>query len=219
MLAAAAERRHEAAGLDLADPRPAARARLAALVVDRQQVADLLLERRRDAVAQDVDRVGERRPRRGVQRVDLLRREASSACGTAAAAPRGGSRRCRRCRSRRRTPGSSAGSSARPGGAGSASRQTSRVSAGSSASGPSSSSVRPGTTRVDAGRHEVDLAHLGRVAIADLGGRVVGRHPAAPRRPLRRIARRRLSRGAEAQHDRGLRRQRRRPARRAGSGR
>ena len=75
MLAASAEGRHEAAGLDLADPRTAAWARLAALVVDRQPVASLLLERRRDADPQDVDRVGDRGPGRGVQGVDLLRRE------------------------------------------------------------------------------------------------------------------------------------------------
>ena len=125
-------------GLDLGDPRPAARAGLAALVVDGEEVADLRLERRRDALAQDLDRVGEGRARRRVQRVDLLGREARRACGTAAAARRAGSRRCRRCRSRPRTPGSAAGSSARPGAAGSASRQTSSVSAGSSASGPCS---------------------------------------------------------------------------------
>ena len=50
-LAAPAERRHEAAGADLADPRSAARARLATLVVDRQEVADLGLEGRRDSIA------------------------------------------------------------------------------------------------------------------------------------------------------------------------
>ena len=45
-------------------------------------------------------------PRRAIQLVDLLRAQATSAFGTAAAGRRGGSRRCRRCRSRRRTPGS-----------------------------------------------------------------------------------------------------------------
>ena len=61
------------------------------------------------------------------------------------------------------------------------SRQTSRVSAGSSASGPCSPSPRPGDGPVDAGRPQVDLAHLGRVAIADLGR--ARRRPAARRRP------------------------------------
>ena len=74
-LAAAAVRGDEAAGLDLGDPGAAARARLAALVVDGEEVADLLLERRRDPLPQHLDRVGERRSRRRVQRVDLLGRE------------------------------------------------------------------------------------------------------------------------------------------------
>ena len=104
-LAAAAIRRDEAARTDLRDPRAAPRAGLPALVVDRQEVADLLLERRRHPLAQHLDRLGSvahrhveaRRPRRT---------PASTASGTAAAGRRGGSRRCRRCRSRRRTPGS-----------------------------------------------------------------------------------------------------------------
>ena len=119
-LAAAAVRRHEAAGLDLGDPGAAARTRLAALHVDREEVADLRLERRRDPPAQHLDRVGHRglAPRRRGRRSP--RRPGSIACGTAAAERRGGSRRCRRCRSRPRRPGSAAGSSARPGGVGSA---------------------------------------------------------------------------------------------------
>ena len=75
-LAAPAERRDEPAGLDLGDPGPAARARLTALVVDREEVADLGLEGRRHAVLQDRDRVGQRRSGGRVERVDLLRREA-----------------------------------------------------------------------------------------------------------------------------------------------
>ena len=106
-------------GLHLGDPRPAARAGLAALVVHGEEVADLLLERRRDALAQD------RRSRRPASRAS---RDRASSISSGArrrplperqqARPRAGSRRCRRCRSRRRTPGSGAGSSARPGGAG-----------------------------------------------------------------------------------------------------
>ena len=55
-LAPAAERRDEAAGLDLGDPGPAARAGLAALVVDGEEVADLLLERGRHASLENLDR-------------------------------------------------------------------------------------------------------------------------------------------------------------------
>ena len=58
--------------------RPAAGTRLAALVVDREEVADLLLEGRRDPLAQDVDGVRQRRTRRVVQRIDLLGREAGA---------------------------------------------------------------------------------------------------------------------------------------------
>src|SRR4029079_5976981 len=73
VLAAAAERRHEAARLDLADPRPAARAGRPALVVDGEEIADLLLKCRWNALAQHGDRVGHRRLRRRVEAVDLLR--------------------------------------------------------------------------------------------------------------------------------------------------
>ena len=46
--------------------------------MDGEEVADLSLERRRDALAQDVDRLGERRPRRAVAALDLFRRQARS---------------------------------------------------------------------------------------------------------------------------------------------
>ncbi len=100
-LAAAAERRHEAARLDLADPGPAARAGGPALVMDGEEVPDLLLERRRHASPQDLDRRRQRRlrsPRRARRPPPA---PAPTASGTAAAARRGGSRRCRRCRRRR----------------------------------------------------------------------------------------------------------------------
>src|SRR4029079_14230021 len=73
VLAAAAERRHEAARLDLADPPPAARAGRPARVVDGEEVADLLLKCRWNALALHGDRVGHRRLRRRVEAVDLLR--------------------------------------------------------------------------------------------------------------------------------------------------
>ena len=66
------------------------------------------------------------------------------------------------------------------------SRQTSSVSAGSSASGPELVVVKPGTARSTPAGSEVDLAHLGRVAVADLGAGVVGRHPGARARVQRR---------------------------------
>ena len=87
------------------------------------------------------------------------------------------------------------------------SRQTSSVSAGSSASGPARRRS-PATRPVDAGRQDVDLAHLGRVAVADLDRRVVGRHPGRPARPARGIARRARAL-TEAEDERRLRRQRR----------
>ena len=55
-LAAPAERGDEPTGLDLRDPGAAPGTRLAALVVDRQEVADLLLEGRWDTLLQDLDR-------------------------------------------------------------------------------------------------------------------------------------------------------------------
>ena len=71
---------------------------------------------------------------------------------------------------------------------------------------------------VDAGRSQVDLAHLGRVAIADLGARVVRRQPVGARRPGGRVGRPAGAR-PEAQHDRGLGRQLVARARPAGSDR
>ena len=67
------------------------------------------------------------------------------------------------------------------------SRQTSRVSAGSSASGPWSASPRPGTGRSTPAGRQIDLAHLGRVAIADLGVGVVRRQPGGAARPRRGV--------------------------------
>ena len=78
------------------------------------------------------------------------------------------------------------------------SRQTSRVSAGSSASGPCSGSPRPGTGRSTPAGTEVDLAHLGRVAIADLGVGVVGGQPGRAAGPCERRRPAAPSRGAEA---------------------
>ena len=49
--------------------------------------------------------------------------------------------------------------------------------------------AQPGDRPVDPGGLEVDLAHLGRVPVADLGGRVVRGHPGGPRRPRGRVAR------------------------------
>ena len=74
-LAAPTERRRLAARADLAEPRTAARARLAALQVHGEEVANLLLERRRDPLPQDIDRAREGRARRLVERIDLLRGE------------------------------------------------------------------------------------------------------------------------------------------------
>ena len=98
------------------------------------------------------------------------------------------------------------------------SRQTSRVSAGSSASGPCSAPPSPGIGPVDAGRAEVDLAHLGRVAVADLGPRVVGRQPGGAARPGGRVGRAAGAR-PEAEDDRRLGRQLVARATPAGSGR
>ena len=75
MLAAAAIRGDEPTGADLGDPGAAARARLAALVVDGQEIADLALEGRGHPFAQDGDRIGQGGPRRRVQRVDFLGRQ------------------------------------------------------------------------------------------------------------------------------------------------
>src|SRR4051794_11452257 len=77
-LAAAAVRRDEPTGADLGDLRPAARTRLPARVVHGEKVADLLLEGGRNALAQHADGIGERRPRRLVESVDLFRSEAGA---------------------------------------------------------------------------------------------------------------------------------------------
>ena len=71
-LAATAVRGDEATGLDLGDAGAAAGTRLAALVVDGEEVADLLLERGRDPCPEHLDRVCQGRSRRFVQGVDLL---------------------------------------------------------------------------------------------------------------------------------------------------
>ena len=187
--------------------------------MDREEVADLLLERRRDALA-------ERRrsprasvvPRRRVQRVDLLGRE-------------------RRALPERQQPGGVedlvAVGVADPGDERLVLQQVlqlarmapdplppdvERQRRDRRRPGPSSSSVRPGTAAVDAGRQQVDLAHLRRVAVADLDGGVVGRHPVGAARPARRLRAAARAR-PEAEDDRRLRRQLRRRARRAGSGR
>ena len=67
------------------------------------------------------------------------------------------------------------------------SRQTSRVSAGSSASGPMSSVRQPGIGAVDARRQEIDLAHLRRIAVADLGRASSAGQPGGPARPRGRV--------------------------------
>ena len=64
----------------------------------------------------------------------------------------------------------------------------------------------PGTGRSTPAGTEVDLAHLGRVAVADLGAGVVRRQPGRAARPRRGIARARGPR-AEPEDDRGLGRQ------------
>ena len=85
-LAASTERRHGPAGLDLGDARPAAGTRLAALEMDREEVADLGLERRRDAARRTAIalRASCASPRTGastssVARVDRLRNGSSRA--------------------------------------------------------------------------------------------------------------------------------------------
>ena len=72
--------------------------------------------------------------------------------------------------------------------------------------GPASAS-RPGTRPVDAGRQQVDLAHLGRVAVADL--RRLRRRPAASRRRAVQAAASGgpPARGPNREDDRRLRRQ------------
>ena len=60
---------------------------------------------------------------------------------------------------------------------------------------------------LDARGQQVDLAHLGRVAVADLDRRVVGRHPVGAAASRRAVASDGAGRGAECQHDGRLRRQ------------
>ena len=75
------------------------------------------------------------------------------------------------------------------------SRQASRVSPGRGRRGPSRRRPRPGTGRSTPAGQEVDLAHLGGVAVADRHRRIVGRQPAGaarstrPHRPARRPGR------------------------------
>ena len=109
-LAAAAVAGREPAGRHLGQPAAAPGARSVALAVHREVVADLLLERRWHALAQEHDRPLERRAASPRAARRPRRERARSACGTAAAVPRTGSRRRTRCRSRRRTPGCGAGS-------------------------------------------------------------------------------------------------------------
>ena len=168
------------------DPRSAARARLAALVVNGQEVADLALEGRRDALLQDLDRVGERRPRRHVQRVDLLGRQA------------------RPLAERQQAGGMEdlvAVGVADPGHERLVAQQVLELAR--MAPDPLAPDlegqrrvVRVGALvglaearhrAIDAGRAQVDLAHLGRVPIADLD-RGVGRwEPRRPSRPARAV--------------------------------
>ena len=117
-LAASAPRGRLATGADLADPRPAARARLAFPQVDREEIPDLGLEGRWHCGPRGRPprwRGSRGWPRRGRR---SPRARATPVCGTGSASRRGGSRRCRRCRCRPRTPGCGAATSARRGACG-----------------------------------------------------------------------------------------------------
>ena len=91
--------------------------------------------------------------------------------------------------------------------------------AGSSASGPCSAVAEPGHGAIDAGRAQVDLAHLGRVAVAHLGACVVGRQPGRATGPRSRRRRAARSAGSEAEDHGGLAPAACRPGRPAGTAR
>ena len=63
--------------------------------------------------------------------------------------------------------------------------------------------AKTGDHPLDVRRPEIDLAHLGGVAIPDLGVVVVSRHPACTARPGRRVLWRARAR-TEPEHERGL---------------
>src|SRR5438552_6306154 len=66
--------------------------------------------------------------------------------------------------------------------------------------------IETGNRSVETGRQQIDLAHLSRVAIANLDGRVVRGHPVRTPPPRRRSLRTALAR-PERQDHRGLGRQ------------
>ena len=81
--------------------------------MDLQEVALLDLEPRRHELVQLADRPGQDLARRRCTARRPRPRQATTACGTAPAAPPTGSRPSRHCRCRPRTPGCATGSSAR----------------------------------------------------------------------------------------------------------
>ena len=83
---------------------------------------------------------------------------------------------------RRRTPGCAGGSSARPDGGGS-DRATPRASTPGHRLPVPSRRAETRHDALDTGRQEIDLAHLGRVPVADLRRRVVRRQPVRALRP------------------------------------
>src|ERR1035437_6789336 len=67
--------------------------------------------------------------------------------------------------------------------------------------------VQTGDRPLDSFRSEIDLAHLGRVAVANLDRAVIGGQPAASLRPWRGVARGPSYPRAQAEDQRSLRRQ------------
>ena len=129
------------------------------------------------------------------------RRPASNACGTGGGGPRGEPRRNTRSRFRQRTPWFRSRFFSSPWCRRIRDLQTSR--SRRVVGVRALRRVQAGHALVHPGGHQVDLAHLGRVAIAHLRCRVVGRHPVGAAGPGGRIPRRGGAR-PEPEHDRGL---------------